>query len=157
MDFSELHSAWRHWNAIFFDEELPGPPHFEIEPLPEGWLGAYRARTETIVLPYSFRRRYLERGSLWPDAGNTIIHEMCHAWVDQVAGGEPEMHGGRFKEIADRVGRLLGQPPCPRRDLWLWPRHIKLGRGFRPYPPTTAWFAEIFEWDLSTGYADWGG
>lgn len=154
MDWSELHSAWHHWNALLFRDEITSPPRFELESLPEGILGAYRARTGTIVLPYSFRRQYNERGGLWPEGGTIIIHEMCHAWVDRVAGYEDEMHGNRFKDIADRVGRILGQPPCPRRDLWLWPHHVKYGKGFRPHPRMTRMFAEAFQYDLTTGYAD---
>jgi len=157
MDFGELHSAWHHWNAQFFRGEIPGSPRFEIEPLPEGVLGGYRDRTGTIILPYPFRRQYSARGSLWPDASAIIIHEMCHAWVDQVAGGEPEMHGEKFRSIANRVGHLLGQPPCPLRDLWLWPHHVKYGKGFRPHPRITRWIAEIFDYDLTTGYADQSG
>lgn len=127
MDIEKLHLAWHHWNALFFDNELPGPPRIVFEALPDGVLARYRFSTKEIVLYDGFLRNFLSGPLVSELASHIVIHEMCHAWVDHFGGGDHEHHGRKFGLIANRVGPKLGVTECRYEDLWCWPDHADEG------------------------------
>ncbi|TXL70851.1 SprT family zinc-dependent metalloprotease [Vineibacter terrae] len=131
MDIKALHSAWHHWNALFFNGELPGSPRFAFENMREGTLAFYRVSTKEIVLYRGFLSNFLSGPLVSELACHIILHEMCHAWVYQVGGGDGVAHGEKFRLVANRVGSKLGVPECRAEDLWCWPDHPD--EGLRPY------------------------
>ena len=128
MDLEQLYLCWHHWNAVYFDGELRGPPRIEFSQLPNA-LGAFRPRSGVILVPLNFLT-FFKRGPLVAElAAHILLHEMCHQWVTEHGLDEEDPHGINFGLIANRIGPRIGVSPCERGDRWCWPDHAAEGMG----------------------------
>ncbi len=132
-DLESLIAAWSHWNVVFFDGVLKGPPEFCIGATVERTYGAW-APGRMALYP-GFLQDFSGPIHVGCRAAHIVLHEMAHHWVQQSAGGDRAPHGEKYRQIANQVGRRIGQPHCRSHDLWCWPDQLEDGVG--PYHATT--------------------
>lgn len=129
-----LFKNWRTWNGEHFDARLEPPYLVLAEPAFSraygccGPLSGFGGRSEIRIRPSLVRgshphvrpgEEYLEGRRLFVD--DVLLHEMVHQWQFEVLGdAEPayQGHGPLFRDVANRIGAVLGLSPvrdCKRR------------------------------------------
>jgi len=150
-----LFTNWRTWNGEHFESRLEPPYLLLAEPAYSRAYGCccalsgFGGRSEIRIRPSLVRGshphvepgdRFAEGRRLFVD--DVLLHEMIHQWQFEVLG-DPEPaysgHGPLFRDVANRIGAVLGLSPvrdCKRRgsDKHLpscaqWP-HIVRPEGF---------------------------
>ena len=146
-----LFSNWRTWNGEHFEGRLEPPYLLLAEPsTPRRYgdccpLSGFGGRSQIRIRPSLVRgshphvragERFAEGRRLFVD--DILLHEMIHQWQFEVLGdGEPSYcgHGPLFRDVANRIGAVLGLPPvrdCKRRgtdknlpSCSQWPHNVR--------------------------------
>lgn len=162
-----LFANWRAWNDKHFDGRLEPPYLLLAEPSTPrrygdcGPLSGFGGRMQIRIRPSLVRgshphvrpgENYREGRLRFVD--DILLHEMVHQWQFEVLGdSEPDYcgHGPLFRDVANRIGSVLGLPPvrdCKRRgkdrdrpSCSYWPHVVRpvdhyLG-AYRPRVPTS--------------------
>lgn len=146
-----LFTNWRTWNGEHFESRLEPPYLLLAEPSTPrrygdcGPLSGFGGRSQIRIRPSLVRgsHPHVEPGGRF-QAGrdrfvdDILLHEMIHQWQFEVLGdGEPAYcgHGPLFRDVANRIGAVLGLSPvrdCKRRgsdrDLpscSQWPHNVR--------------------------------
>jgi hypothetical protein len=146
-----LFKNWRGWNGEHFESRLEPPYLLLAEPAYSRAYGCccalsgFGGRSEIRIRPSLVRgshphvepgERFAEGRRLFVD--DVLLHEMVHQWQFEVLG-DPEPayqgHGPLFRDVANRIGAVLGLSPvrdCKRRgsDKHLpscsqWPHNVR--------------------------------
>jgi len=146
-----LFRNWRTWNGEHFDGRLEPPYLLLAEPSTPrrygdcGPLSGFGGRSQIRIRPSLIRgsHPHVEPGDRFAEgrrlfADDILLHEMIHQWQFEVLGdGEPAYcgHGPLFRDVANRIGSVLGLPlvrDCKRRgaDKHLpscsqWPHNVR--------------------------------
>jgi len=146
-----LFTNWRTWNGEHFESRLEPPYLLLAEPSTPrrygdcGPLSGFGGRSQIRIRPSLVRgsHPHVEPAARF-QAGrdrfvdDILLHEMIHQWQFEVLGdGEPAYcgHGPLFRDVANRIGAVLGLSPvrdCKRRgsdrDLpscSQWPHNVR--------------------------------
>ena len=129
-----LFQNWRSWNGEHFEGRLEPPYLLLAEPSTPrrygdcGPLSGFGGRSQIRIRPSLVRgsHPHVESGDRFAEGrllfvDDILLHEMIHQWQFEVLGdSEPAYsgHGPLFRDVANRIGAVLGLPPvrdCKRR------------------------------------------
>lgn len=162
-----LFSNWRTWNGEHFESRLEPPYLLLAEPSTPrrygdcGPLSGFGGRSQIRIRPSLVHGSHPHvlagedhREGRLRFVDDILLHEMIHQWQFEVLGESERAysgHGPLFRDVANRIGAVLGLPPvrdCKRRgqgqDLpscAYWP-HVVRPAGFylgayRPEAPAS--------------------
>jgi hypothetical protein len=146
-----LFKNWRTWNGEHFESRLEPPYLLLAEPSTPrrygdcGPLSGFGGRSQIRIRPSLVRgsHPHVEPGERFQSGrdrfvDDILLHEMIHQWQFEVLGdSEPAYcgHGPLFRDVANRIGAVLGLSPvrdCKRRgsdrDLpscSQWPHNVR--------------------------------